>query len=180
MACSDKKFVEYIDKCKDSYEEGENITYQSLMSKAERKYQTRMMSAEWNSLTQEQEEIIALKAKIASLNHPKPKREQHQMQRYKSNKSEMRNNPPRKEINRGKKGFTGQNAWRNNKPTHHEAKTKVVNGSTWHFCTHHQAWGRHPTEKCLKAKSELERPNLEASMAHIGIQDVQDTWSNQV
>jgi hypothetical protein len=38
MACTDKKFIEYIEKCRDNYEEGENMTYQELMSKAERKY----------------------------------------------------------------------------------------------------------------------------------------------
>jgi hypothetical protein len=32
MACSDKKCVEYIDKCKDEYKEGENIIYQLLVS----------------------------------------------------------------------------------------------------------------------------------------------------
>jgi hypothetical protein len=30
-ACTNKKFVEYMEKCKDSYEEGENVTYQGIM-----------------------------------------------------------------------------------------------------------------------------------------------------
>lgn len=62
LACSDRKFTEYVAKCKDEYEEGENLTYQNLVGKAERKYQVRDMSGEWNALSQEQEEIIALKA----------------------------------------------------------------------------------------------------------------------
>jgi hypothetical protein len=37
MACTDKKFVEYMEKCKDSYEEEEVFTYQGIMSKTERK-----------------------------------------------------------------------------------------------------------------------------------------------
>jgi hypothetical protein len=40
------------------------------MRKVEQKYQCRNMSGEWNTLTQEQEEIIALKARLASLNAP--------------------------------------------------------------------------------------------------------------
>jgi hypothetical protein len=40
------------------------------MRKAERKYQARMMSGEWNALLQEQEEINALKASIASISSP--------------------------------------------------------------------------------------------------------------
>jgi septum formation inhibitor-activating ATPase MinD len=38
--------------------------------KSEQKYQSRVMSGEWNDLTQEQEEIVALKARLASLNSP--------------------------------------------------------------------------------------------------------------
>jgi hypothetical protein len=62
MACTDKKFIEYMDKCKDSYEEGKDLTNQALMYKAERKYQARVMSNEWNTLSNEQEQIVALKA----------------------------------------------------------------------------------------------------------------------
>jgi hypothetical protein len=36
MACTDKRFIEYMDKCKDTYKEGEDITYQGIMLKAER------------------------------------------------------------------------------------------------------------------------------------------------
>jgi hypothetical protein len=71
MACSDKKFVEYMEKCQDEYDKGENDTYQILMFKAERKNKACIMCNKWNTSTQEQEEIIALKAKIAAWNHPK-------------------------------------------------------------------------------------------------------------
>jgi hypothetical protein len=40
MACTDKRFIEYMDKCKDNYKEGEDITYQGIMLKAERKIKT--------------------------------------------------------------------------------------------------------------------------------------------
>jgi hypothetical protein len=36
MACTDKRFVEYMDQCKDNYKEGEDITYQDIMLKAEK------------------------------------------------------------------------------------------------------------------------------------------------
>jgi hypothetical protein len=52
LACSDRKFNDYIEKFKDEHEEGTNITYQDLMRKAELKYQFRIMSGEWNALTQ--------------------------------------------------------------------------------------------------------------------------------
>jgi hypothetical protein len=37
------------------------------MQKAERKYQARIMTGEWKALSKEQEEIIALKANLATL-----------------------------------------------------------------------------------------------------------------
>ena len=61
-----------------------------------------------------------------------------------------------------KGAFKGQQSWQNSKPQAHESTVKIVNGSTWHFCTHHQAWGRHPTDKCLKGKMENNRVSLEA------------------
>jgi len=39
MACSDRKFTEYIEKWKDEYEDGEHVCHLDLMQKAERKYQ---------------------------------------------------------------------------------------------------------------------------------------------
>jgi hypothetical protein len=39
MACTDKRFVKYMDKYKDNYKQGEDIIYQGIMLKAKRKYQ---------------------------------------------------------------------------------------------------------------------------------------------
>jgi hypothetical protein len=51
MVCIDKKFVVNMEIYKDSYEAGEDITYQAITLKAERKYQARVMSNKWNTLT---------------------------------------------------------------------------------------------------------------------------------
>jgi hypothetical protein len=49
-------------------EGGDDNTHQGIMLKAERKSQARVMKNEWNALTSKQEQIIALKAQIASIN----------------------------------------------------------------------------------------------------------------
>jgi hypothetical protein len=67
MACSDRKFTEYIEKWKDEYEDGEHLCHLDLMQKAECKYQAQIMTGEWNALSMEEEEIIALKANLATL-----------------------------------------------------------------------------------------------------------------
>jgi hypothetical protein len=51
MACTDKKFVEHSEKCKDSFEADEEVTYPEKMSKSERKEQVRVMSNEWTTPT---------------------------------------------------------------------------------------------------------------------------------
>ena len=89
------------------------------MHKAEKKYQSRILNDEWNSLSSEQEEIIALKAKVASLSDKK-----HTIkvdQNKTSNKNYRLNNPSIKDYKTNKrnhKGFSreSRDKWRNEKP----------------------------------------------------------------
>jgi hypothetical protein len=167
MTCTDNKFVEYREKCKDNNEEGENITYQSLLEKAERKYQAPTLNGEWNVPTQEQKEIIALKATLASWNQSKPKKEAGW------NLPEKNFKQVRKPEQVHTKGiFKVTQSCRNIRPQAYKSQTKVINGSTWHYCVHHQAWGRHRTKKCLKGRKDGNHVNLEASLAHIGVKDI--------
>jgi heme-degrading monooxygenase HmoA len=86
--------------------------------------------------------------------------------------------------------FTGEQAWRNTKPSSGNPKTKTIKGSTWHSCEHHQAWVRHPTEKCFKGKitsnSHIIQPimnnlsNMQASMVLISIKDIVDDESEKI
>ena len=125
LACSDRKFIEYIEKCKDEYEDGENMTYQSLMRKAERKYQARIMSGEWNALSQEQEEIIALKARIASISTPRRQEIQPKAHRTSAdNRRKQEGIHHASEIPKSQKSFKGDQMWRNNKPLPHESRSK--------------------------------------------------------
>jgi hypothetical protein len=77
--------------------------------------------------------------------------------------------------------FTRNQAWRNKKPLPHKTHFKVINGSTWYYCSHHQAWKRHTSESCLKAKSQSHRSikqfrntqaNLHVAMADLNIQNL--------
>ena len=180
LACSDRKFTEYIEKWKDEYEEGENVSHQDLMRKAERKYQARMMKGEWNALSQEQEEIIALKARLASINIPKSQGEHFKKRNGTPQHNKKPDQHPRNmKKKQHKKTFQGKQSWRNIKPLPHEPKTKMVDGSNWHYCEHHQAWGRHSTENCIQKpnKQPSHNTNITASMAMttIGVQDIYES-----
>jgi hypothetical protein len=58
IACTDKRFVEYMKKCKDSYEEGEDFIYQFTMQKAKRKYQARVVKNEWNTIISNKKRLL--------------------------------------------------------------------------------------------------------------------------
>jgi hypothetical protein len=180
LACSDRKFTEYIEKWRDDYEDGESISYQDLMRKAERKYQARMMNGEWNALSQEQEEIIALKARLASIKAPKHQGEQPNKKHNPTQQGKKSGQRPKQTKEKyHRKTFQGKQSWRNTKPLPHEPKTKEVDGSTWHYCDHHQAWGRHSTDSCLQRPNQQPTPNsnIRAAMAMttIGVQDVYES-----
>jgi 23S rRNA maturation mini-RNase III len=75
------------------------------MSKVERKYQARVMSNKWNTLTNKEEQIIALKAQIAAINSFKPKKEYPTKHKNTNKKSDT--------AVQQRSSFTGSHAWRN-------------------------------------------------------------------
>jgi len=137
------------------------------------------MTGEWNALSQEQEEIIALKANLATLKGAsKPNRHLQSSTSNQNKKQQWSERPKVNEKAKGKthqKQLTGKHHWRNTKPLPHEPTTKTVDGSRWHYCTHHQAWGRHTTDECIKKPftTVSNQTTATASMAHIGIHDIQ-------
>jgi len=185
QACTDKKFVEYIDKYKDEYEEGEDITYETLMAKAEKKYQARLLSSEWNAPTREQEEIIALKSQIADL---RVKRKANPTAPKKEGKDErLKGKKPKKEQG-GKRTFRGRWQWREVPPRAGEPATKSVDGEDWHYCAHHGYWVKHTTEECDMARRgrgtqaggnpSAATDEISAAMASVGINDIDEEASD--
>jgi hypothetical protein len=68
----DKKFVEYVEKQKDKFDEGEDMTTKKLMQVALIKYKDRKRADKWKAPSVEEEQIIALTAQIgvvASFRH---------------------------------------------------------------------------------------------------------------
>ena len=59
-ACSGEKFRECIEKKKDDYEDGFDMTQEKLMTYTENKYNIMMRDKVWNSLSPDQEKIVAL------------------------------------------------------------------------------------------------------------------------
>jgi hypothetical protein len=143
------------------------------MLKDERKYQSRVMSNEWNTITSEQGQMIPLKAQLAFMNSFKKLKEYPAKTKKIDKILETMIQPEPK--------FTGAHAWRDKNPLPQEPNTKVINGGIWHYCNHNQAWGTHSKECCLKVNSERSRnnnhmppttTNLHIAMANLGINDI--------
>ena len=156
---SDKDFVTYINKKKDEYDEGKDITTSQLMLLAGNKFKTKKQDNEWNAPSEEQEQIIALRAQVETL------------QKYKiKTKIEQTTKPEKSEKN--KAGFNQKKPFRKPKwmlmsPKEGGSHEKTVNGRKYHWCPKHEAWVCHLPSQCKgkgynpkrKATNEDDRSN---------------------
>ena len=121
-------FVQYVKHKESLYEEAEiEMSPQKLMSLALTKYNTLKEQDQWKQSDQAEDQIIALKAEIASL----------------------------KQQNKRKQEQTKKNderfAWKEKKVAGKETLTK--NNKTYHWCPYHKAYTIHkPTECRLSSK----------------------------
>ena len=66
-AASDKVFVEYKIRKEEEHEEGSPMTADSLIKLAANKYKIRLRQNEWNAKSESETKILALEAKLMSL-----------------------------------------------------------------------------------------------------------------
>jgi hypothetical protein len=160
-ASSDRRFVAYIEKKEEDYEDGTNvITPQQLMTLAKNRYEVLMEKGIWNAPSAEEEKILALESTIKKLQSSKRKG--------------VSANPTNKKYE--KKGAANkaraQPAWVNDKPKPGEARTKEVDGKVWHYCEHHGRWTHHTTDECKKKGMDkktgrtLAPPSLKSNPKH--------------
>ena len=179
LACANKKFVEYIERMKDAYDEGAELTAETLMTHAETKYAQRTgLDKDWNAPTEEQEDIVALKAKheaaIANIKQRHNKLQAGDMNRNKASKKVAFKVDKGKAKGKKDRNFSGKMAFRNTKPKAGEPTTKVVDGDTWHYCYHHSFWWHHKASKCCMHNKKTEGDDtaaITASLADVGITD---------
>ena len=151
LAVPDRKFVDYIEKQKDKFDEGEEVTEKTLMQVALVKYKDRKRSDKWQAPSREEEEIVALKAEIGELKKV-------------TNNAPAGNEKGKKQAGAGaKKGTDGKKktraerlaikyAWKLVPPASGEPTSKTFEKKTYHFCPNHNnglgAWVIHLPSKC--------------------------------
>jgi hypothetical protein len=196
VKCSDRKFVEFIERLRDEWEDNGTLTPRELMAKAETRYSSRL--EDWKKPSEDQEQIIALRAQVL------------RMEKQRSNQGGGHKTPPAKpgsgKEKPGKRPgdggppkivrrrvYTGTQEWRNKMDG--ELLSKEVNGATWEWCIYHSAYCKHNSTKCygnpkngghkildeegktIPTPSDKETglgKSLTASMANVGIDDVME------
>lgn len=145
---SDKQFVKYIQTKKDLFDDGElNITPQILMLKAATKYKTMKDEETWNAPSDEQVEIMALKAQVSKLEiaNKKSKKTQTSSTSSKSTKKDEKSNKTKKKR---------YPPWRYVAPKEGESQKKTVNNRNYFWCPHHKLWTAHDPNKCNMNKKK--------------------------
>jgi hypothetical protein len=163
-AVPDRVFKDYIEQKKSNFEEGSAITSDELMQLAQNKFEGRVLAKTWNAPTDEQEQIIALEARIESLQSKNKALNKRGNTGKGTPKGKQQPKGARgRNSNNNKKGKGGQNdndymnalgkwAWLKIPPKQGETK-KMFEGKEFLWCKNHLRWGRHSTAKCKKAPS---------------------------
>ena len=158
---SDQEFVQYIKRKRDMYDEGAEISPDSLMRDAENKYKTLLQEERWNAMSPEQSQIIALSAQIRKLTDGRVNLSNRNKRNKKGKDDEK--SPVKAKPNRGKgkggkkKGKSKSNdkwAWKRVPPKEGDSDEKLVNNVKYFWCPHHSLWTltRHTDENCEVVK----------------------------
>lgn len=164
-AVPDKEFLVYIASKKSRYEEGKPLTTDELMELAQNKYKNKVQTKTWNTPTEEQEQIIALEARVESLqaqNRSLSKRTPTRGARQtgQAQRGQQKGRSPNKKSANQSRGdgdylnATGKWAWLKVAPKQGDKTTKSYDGKTYFWCNKHERWGRHTTAECKKGQTQ--------------------------
>ena len=168
----DANFTKYFTQKESDYwdetAEMKGISVEDLLKKAKAKYDLLKSQGTWGVLSQEQQDIIALKAELSTMTANNLKlskkfkdkatgsdKDQGTAQK-KAGGAKKKN----KKDTSNKKKQKADEAWMRVPPKDNEPKTKTVNGKNWKWCIHHMAWGLHSDDDCKLGKARAaERSN---------------------
>ena len=173
QCASDRDFVDFIKRKKDAYDEGEDITADTLMIAAENKYRTLVQEGRWNSLSPEQSQIVALTAQLSKLKDGRVnigkgnngRKKGKGKDRNKDEKDESKSDSKKgggKKRGRRKGRDDPKWAWKKVPPKDGEKDEKVFNGVTYYWCHDHGLWTltRHTDETCYLKKKKNQKKGI--------------------
>jgi hypothetical protein len=133
----DVEFQDLIRRKKNDYEEGKDVDAKSLMVDTDMKYRARCLYSEWAAPTKEQEQILALTARVEQLKS---------LNRTPKVSKAAATTTPKKSKKDNKY------AWKDVLPKAGEPTTKTFEGKDYHTnCPYHKdQWVCHPVAECSK------------------------------
>ena len=161
---SDKEFIYYIKKKKDEYDEDKDFTSDQLMNIALNKYTNIVRDGEWNALSAEEKEIVALKASLEAF-----KKESLQLiknLRHKENKRKLGKQGKGGEKAKGNGGKEKSKdvswAWKKVLLSEGKPQVKKRDGKDYIWCKLYQAqvlhdlseWKKNPEKNENKSQNE--------------------------
>ena len=160
FVASDKNFVRYIEGKKDAYDEGENIDRDNLMTLAENKYKALVVEEKWNSLSEEQNQILSLTAEVKKLKETRLQlgNKGKKSDKKKENKSDTTNENQDSKHNKKKKNsnerFKEKWAWKKVAPKPGGSDMKTFNETKYYWCKGHKLWckTKHDISSCKLLK----------------------------
>ena len=151
-AASDQSFKTYINDHQNRYDDGEELTSDELMLKAENKYKALVERNQWNMKSKEEEQIVALNAELKEF-----KKLQFTKKKDNSKNKDKRNDKKKNGKGKGKGKDNKKDEWKLVSPKAGQSQTKVIEGTTWHWCPHHKRWVQHKPSEC-RLKSQESPP----------------------
>ena len=177
---ADSKFREHITDIEHKWLRGEpqyaNYTADQLMADALAEFNLRVSdkSSPWGALSEEQEEILLLKAEIKKVTADYRKKKnrsststagtanQSQSQGQEGNDNSSKANVPKWKLVPSKDG----------------TKTMVKNGKTYHWCQHHYdkgMWALHEPKECKNRKEDYNETPSKTMQAHMAEDSDEDS-----
>ena len=133
-ACSDRTFVEYMQRQQEKYDEGEDITPTRIMDLANAKYRQMKDKGIWEAPTPEDEKISALQAQLEKVRA--------NIDKKKATKAAIEQKNKKRGAKSGQKGHGKKKKQKNEKPkwmyevpkTEDLKKPKKWNDKDWYWC----------------------------------------------
>ena len=164
-SASDESFTRYIQRKKDAYDEGDNVTEETLMKDAINKFQNLKLEGKWNALSADQEKLVALQAEFKVLKDKNLKLTPNLSGDNKNNNysDSKKANTNKKSKNKRKNQNAASWAWKKVPPKENEPKTIQKDKKTYHWCPDHNAWTVHSHEKCELRIKRMQKEKEESS-----------------
>jgi hypothetical protein len=155
LTIKDSNFKRFIERKKEDYDDGkETITANTLMDQALNKFNQLTQAKTWNKKSPEQEQLIALTArleeansKIAELSKKKPKGGPNKDEPSADSSDPDKDKDTKNGTRQHRQDFGDWKWKRNDNETEMER-----NGTKYYWCDHH-GWGKHRTTSCHTEKS---------------------------